>query len=77
MNLPTINTPDLSSSISKPARPGFIITDGEERVGSGAWEHRTEAEAAMASLCWHPRRFAGPFRVEEATLPPVYRWDVQ
>ena len=66
-----------SSTITKPARAGFIITDGAERALDLAWESREDAEARMRDLCWHPRRFAGPFRVEEVVLPAVHRWEVQ
>jgi hypothetical protein len=66
-----------SSTITKPARAGFIITDGAERVVDLAWETREEAEEHMRSLCWNAKMFAGPFQVEEVTLPPVHRWERQ
>jgi hypothetical protein len=47
----------------------YTVTDGRDFVAGGyplprVWATRAEAEADMRSMCWHPDRFAGPFRVE-------------
>ena len=47
----------------------YTITDGVCVVSGGyptprTWATVQEAQQGMASLCWHPLRFAGPFRVE-------------
>lgn len=72
MNLPTINTncipSDLTISTSE-----FTVSDGEDLVAGGyplprTWPTEAEAAEAMFRMCWHPRRFAGPFRVVPVTV---------
>lgn len=64
MILHDIATPVVTTSVSSE----FTIGDGEEIVAGGyplprTWESASAAAEAMESLCWHPGRFAGPFRV--------------
>lgn len=47
----------------------YTITDGAEIVSGGyplsrTWDTQEAAAAAMKEMCWHPKRHAGPFRVE-------------
>ena len=55
---------DLTSTFT-----AYTVTDGEDFAAGGYplprwWETEAEAAEVMRNLCWHPRRFAGPFRVE-------------
>ena len=56
----------------------YTITDGEDFAVWGGyhartWATRAEAEAAMRDLCWHPKRYAGAFRVEPVQVE-CSRW---
>ena len=60
-------TSSLSSLSSSSIR--FTVTDGADIVAGGyplprTWGTQEEAAEAMRDMCWSPRRFAGPFRVE-------------
>lgn len=71
--LPSITSPSITTS---PSIPAFTITDGVDLVlsnpdGVGAWDTAEEAAEVMRDLCWHPRMFAGPFRVVPCTLRGV------
>ena len=55
----------------------YVVTDGVDVVmygapgAPGAYRHFAtpeDAAAAMDTLCWHPRHFNGPFRVEAADV---------
>lgn len=49
-------------------RRAWTITDGRDIVVGGyphprTWPSPEEAEDAMQGLCWHPKRYNGPFQV--------------
>lgn len=51
----------------------YAVSDGEEIVAGGyplprTWASESAAVEAMGNLCWHPGRFAGPFRVIPVTV---------
>lgn len=73
MILPAFDLSSVPSDLTQ-TETVWTVTDGEEfTVWIGQKPQvlatREEAEAVMGRLCWHPRRCAGPFRVEavEAT----------
>lgn len=46
----------------------YTITDGQDFAAGGypfprTWDTAEAAEKAMAGMCWHPGRFAGPFKM--------------
>lgn len=55
-------------------RTAYAITDGEDFVAWSfpgtpcTWPTREAAEWAAKGLTWHPKRYAGPFRVEEVVV---------
>lgn len=56
----------------------YVVTDGEDIVSGGyplpaTWPTAEGAREKMAGMCWHPRRFAGPFRVEAVEVE-TSRW---
>ena len=72
MILPTINTDSIPSDLTTSASE-FTVSDGEGLVAGGyphprTWPTEAEAADAMFSMCWHPRRFASPFRVVPVTV---------
>lgn len=70
LSLPTISLPSTPPNLISSE---FTVSDGEDLVAGGyplprTWPTREGAESAMDSMCWHPRRFAGPFRVVPVTV---------
>lgn len=64
MTLPT----NLSSTFT-----AYTITDGEDFCEGSyplprTFKTKSEAADVMSRMCWHPKRFAGPFRVEPVTV---------
>lgn len=51
----------------------YTVTDGEDIVKARTWDTREAAEEAMRDMCFHPKRHAGPFRVEPVQVE-VSRW---
>jgi len=72
MTSPTFILPTTTISLPSDLTSTFIaytITDGDDICAGGYplprwWETEAEAAKVMGDMCWHPRRFAGPFRVE-------------
>lgn len=72
MILPAMNTASIPSDLTF-SLTEFTISDGESVVAGGyplpqTWPTESEAAEAMARMCWHPRRYAGPFRVIPVTV---------
>lgn len=72
MILPTINSDCVPSNLTTIATE-YTVSDGEDIVAGGyplprTWATEAEATEAMSRMCWHPRRFAGPFRVVPVTV---------
>lgn len=72
MILPIINADRIPSDLTTIVSE-FTVSDGEDLVAGGyphprTWPTEAEAAEAVSRMCWHPRRFAGPFRVVPVTV---------
>lgn len=72
MIFPIINADRIPSDLTTIVFE-FTVSHGENLVAGGyphpqTWSTETEAAEAMSRMCWHPKRFVGPFRVVPVTV---------